>query len=96
MIRAGGPAGELLGFDEYAAQTRDWFAQTRTLGIRLDIEFRMAQRLIGADAASERGEFTIRSERPTGERREIVGRFHTFSRRRADGWRIVADYDGTD
>jgi ketosteroid isomerase-like protein len=86
----------VLGFDDYATQTRDWFAETRRLGIRLDIEFRMTQRLIGDDAASERGEFTIRSERPTGERREITGRFHTFSRRRADGWRIVADYDGAD
>jgi ketosteroid isomerase-like protein len=86
----------VLGFDDYAAQTREWFAETRRLGIRLDIEFRMAQRLIGDDAASERGEFTIRSERPTGERREITGRFHTFSRRRAAGWRIVADYDAPD
>jgi ketosteroid isomerase-like protein len=56
----------------------------------------MTQRLIGDDAASERGEFTIRSERPTGERREITGRFHTFSRRRPEGWRIVADYDAPD
>ena len=86
----------MLGFDDYATQTRDWFAETRRLGIRLDIEFRMAQRLIGDGAASERGEFTIRSERPTGERREITGRFHTFSRRRAGGWRIVADYDAPD
>lgn len=86
----------MLGFGEYATQTRDWFAETRRLGIRLDIEFRMTQRLIGDDSASERGEFTIRSERPTGERREITGRFHTFSRRRPGGWRIVADYDAPD
>ena len=92
LIRAGGPAHEVIGFDGFAAQMQQWFADMSERGADLDIEFRFSERLASTDLASERGIFRITAS--TGDdKRVFYGRFHTFARRLDGRWRFVADYD---
>ncbi|TWP49072.1 DUF4440 domain-containing protein [Lentzea tibetensis] len=93
LIRAGGPAKEIVGYDAYAAQIDEWFSGVLERGSRIAIEFRFHERLVGADVASERGVFRIDTQRATGESRTFYGRFHVFARKSGGRWRIVADHD---
>ncbi len=96
LIRAGGPAKLVHGFDEYAAQTVEWFAELTSRGDGIGIEFRFLERIAAGDLASERGVFRITATRANGESRVFHGRFHTFARKVDGRWRIAADYDSDD
>jgi uncharacterized protein (TIGR02246 family) len=96
LIRAGGPAHEVHGFEDYAAQTGQWFADLAGRGDSVGIEFRFLERIAAGDLASERGVFRITATRATGEQRVFYGRFHTFTRKQDGRWRIAVDYDTDD
>ncbi|CCH29989.1 nuclear transport factor 2 family protein [Actinosynnema sp. NPDC047251] len=92
LIRAGGPARNVLGHADYARQMAEWFARVAANGDSLDIRFRFAERLASADAASERGLFRIDAIR-AGEPKVFYGRFHVLCRKLGGRWRIVVDYE---
>jgi ketosteroid isomerase-like protein len=96
LIRAGGPEKQVYGYEEYAAQTEQWFAELTERGDGVGIEFRFDERIASGDLASERGVYRITATRATGEQRVFYGRFHTYSRRTGDGWRIAVDYDSNE
>jgi len=93
LIRAGGPAKEVYGFDRYAAETAAWFTTCAERGDSLDIEFRFTERIAAGDLASERGVFRITATRAGADDLVFHSRFHTFARKAGGRWRIVADYD---
>jgi ketosteroid isomerase-like protein len=93
LIRAGGPAKQVHGFDEYSGQTGAWFTGLAERGERVSIDFRFAERIASDTLASERGVFQITARRPDGEEQVFFGRFHTFSRKADGRWRIAVDYD---
>jgi ketosteroid isomerase-like protein len=96
LIRAGGPAKQVHGFDEYAAETGQWFADLRERGERVGIEFRFLERIAAAERASERGVFRITATRADGEVKVFYGQFHTFARKTAGRWQIAVDYDSNE
>jgi ketosteroid isomerase-like protein len=93
LIRAGGPDKQVHDFDEYAAQTEEWFTGLTERGESVGIEFRFLERIASVDLASERGVYRITAVRPSGEQRVFYGRFHTFVRKIDGTWRIAVDYD---
>jgi len=93
LVRAGGPAKQVLGFAEYSDQIGKWFAELASRGSSVAITFRFVERIASDDLASERGLFQIVSTRPDGEARAFYGRFHTYARRTDGRWRICVDYD---
>jgi uncharacterized protein (TIGR02246 family) len=93
LIRAGGPAKEVYGYERYAAGTADWFAQVAERGDSLAIEFRFTERIADGDLASERGVFRITATRPGADQLIFHSQFHTLARKTDGRWRIVADYD---
>ncbi|GLY54246.1 DUF4440 domain-containing protein [Lentzea sp. NBRC 102530] len=93
LIRAGGPAKEVLGYAEFAAQTESWFAELAERGSAVSISFRFVERIVAGDVASERGIFQLVATRADGDGRTFYGRFHTYSRRTDGRWRICVDYD---
>ncbi|GHH53178.1 YybH family protein [Lentzea cavernae] len=93
LIRAGGPAKQVLGFSEYADQTEKWFAELADRDSSVSISFRFVERIAENDVASERGIFQLVSTRADGGERTFYGRFHTYSRRTDGRWRICVDYD---
>ena len=96
LIRAGGPAKQVYGFDEYAAQTGEWFTDVAAQGDSIGIEFRFLERIASAEVASERGLYRITATRASGEQRVFYGQFHTFARKGGGRWRIAVDYDSTE
>jgi ketosteroid isomerase-like protein len=96
LIRAGGPEGHVLNFDEYAAQTREWFAKLIEDGHNVAIELRFTERLASEATASERGVFRIVGTGAGGDERVFYSRFHTFARKTEGRWRIVVDYDSNE
>ncbi|MEV0676353.1 nuclear transport factor 2 family protein [Actinosynnema sp. NPDC050436] len=92
LIRAGGPAKQVLGYSDYARQMVEWFDRVRANGDSLDIRFRFVERLASADAASERGLFRIDAIR-AGTPKVFYGRFHVLCRKPDNRWRIVVDYE---
>jgi ketosteroid isomerase-like protein len=92
LIRAGGPTKEVTGFDAFAAQMTQWFADSAERGATLDILFRFSERLASGVLASERGVFRIAGTRD-GNTRVSYGRFHTYARHLDGRWLFVADYD---
>jgi ketosteroid isomerase-like protein len=96
LIRAGGPEKQVHGYPEYATQTEQWFADLTERGDGVGIEFRFDERIASGDLASERGTYRITATRATGGQRVFYGRFHTFSRRTGEGWRIAVDYDSNE
>jgi ketosteroid isomerase-like protein len=94
LIRAGGPAKTISGFDEYAAITRQWLTDLTARGDTVDIEFRFTEWIVTDDLASERGVYRLTARRASGEQKAMFGRFHTFSRKTNGRWRIAVDYDG--
>jgi uncharacterized protein (TIGR02246 family) len=96
LIRAGGPARRVLGFDDYATETSQSLARLAQQGERVAIEFRFVERLADGDLASERGVFRISITPAAGERLTFYSRFHTLARRIENRWLIVADYDSDD
>ena len=96
LIRAGGPTRQVIGFDEYATQTREWFRDLSARGSSVAIEFRFTERLAGAELASERGIYRIVGTNADGDHRVFYGGFQTFARRTDGRWRFVADYDRND
>jgi ketosteroid isomerase-like protein len=95
LIRAGGPRGEVHGFEEYATQMRDTFAEVARRGDRFGIEFRFTERLAAGALASERGAFRITVTLAGGEVRVVFGRFHTFACKTDGRWRLAVDYDSS-
>lgn len=95
LIRAGGPAKEVLDLAAYGAQVREWFALVAAKGDRLAIDFRFTERLVAGELASERGVYRITLTPATGDGIVLFGRFHTFARRIDGRWRIAVDYDST-
>jgi ketosteroid isomerase-like protein len=93
LIRAGGPAKQVLGFTEYADQMEKWFAELADRGSSVSIAVRFVERIAANDVASERGIFQLVSTRADGDGRTFYGRFHTYSRRADGRWRICVDYD---
>jgi ketosteroid isomerase-like protein len=93
LIRAGGPAKQVLGFTEYSNQIEEWFAELAGRGSSVGISFRFVERVTANDVASERGIFQLMSTRADGDGRTFYGRFHTYSRRVDGRWRICVDYD---
>ena len=96
LIRAGGPAKEIYGYDRLAMETAEWFAVAAGRGDTFEIEFRFTERIADAGLASERGYYRITGTLADASTRELYGRFHTFARKRGGPWRIVADYDTDD
>lgn len=96
LIRAGGPAKEVLDLAAYDAQVREWFALVAAKGDRLAIDFRFTERLAAGGLASERGIYRITLTAADGQQRVLFGRFHTFARQVGGRWRIAVDYDSTD
>ncbi|SDU87911.1 YybH family protein [Jiangella alkaliphila] len=96
LIRAGGPTKQVQSFAEYAATTRQWFADLSASGDRVTIDFRFTERLVNAGLASEQGVYGLTAIRATGETKTFHGHFHTFSRKSEGRWRILADYDTDD
>jgi ketosteroid isomerase-like protein len=96
LIRAGGPAKEVHGFDRLAADMTGWFAEIATRGDHLDIDFRFTERIAAAGLASERGYYQITATLADATTRVRYGRFHTFARQRGGRWRLVVDYDTDD
>lgn len=96
LIRAGGPARQVQGLADYAAETTGWIAELTGRGDGIDIEFRFTERLAAGDLASEQGVYRI-SVSPAGAADTVFhGRFHTFARRTDGRWRIAVDYDAND
>ncbi|GGU52141.1 YybH family protein [Lentzea flava] len=93
LIRAGGPAKQVLGLAEYSDQIEDWFAELANRGSSVTIAFRFVERIASRDLASERGIFQIVSKRSENDERTFYGRFHTCARRTDGRWRICMDYD---
>ncbi|MFS8101648.1 hypothetical protein LFM09_31430 [Lentzea alba] len=93
LIRAGGQAQQVFGFEEYSDQTTKWFAELAGRGSRVAISFRFVERIAAKDIASERGIFQILSKRANGDERTFYGRFHTYARPTGGRWRICVDYD---
>lgn len=93
LIRAGGPAKQVIGFAEYADQIGKWFAELAGRGSSVSISLRFVERIVANDVASERGVFRLVSTRADGDGRTFYGRFHTYSRRTDGRWRICVDYD---
>ncbi len=58
----------------------------------MTIDFRFHDRIAGADAC-ERGVSRVTITAPGGAEQVFHGRFHSVSRRTADGWRLIVDYD---
>lgn len=96
LIRAGGPAKEVYGYDRFAADTAAWFTTCAERGDSLGIEFRFTERIAADDLASERGVLRITATRPGADDLVFHSQFHTFARKAAGRWRIVADYDTND
>jgi ketosteroid isomerase-like protein len=96
LIRAGGPAKEVLGRAAYEAQALPWMAEVAGRGDELAIDFRFLERLVGDELASERGVYQL-TVRPAGkEQRTLYGKFHTFARKDGGRWRIAVDYDSNE
>ncbi|GLZ34175.1 hypothetical protein Lesp02_63620 [Lentzea sp. NBRC 105346] len=93
LIRAGGPAKQIIGYDQYAKEIEEWFGGVRERGSSIAIDFRFHERLIGDKIASERGVFKIDAKKATGESKTFYGRFHVFARKQDGRWLIVADHD---
>jgi ketosteroid isomerase-like protein len=93
LIRAGGPAKQVLGFADYTDQIEKWFGELADRGSSVTISFRFIERIATEDLASERGIFQIVSIRADGDGRTFYGRFHTYARRIDGHWRICVDYD---
>ncbi|MFD4640367.1 YybH family protein [Lentzea sp. NPDC058436] len=93
LIRAGGPAKQLIRFSEYADQIEKWFAELAGRGSSVSISFRFVERIAADDVASERGLFRLVSTRADGDGRTFYGRFHTYSRRTDGRWRVFVDHD---
>lgn len=84
-------AATILGYADYAQGMKDSFEDRAARGITVTIDFRFTERIVTADLASERGVYRMSGPGP-----DIFGRFHTFSRRTADGWRLIADYESAE
>lgn len=95
LIRAGGPAKTVQGFDEYAAASRSWRADMDARGSTVAIEFRFTERITDGELASERGVYRLTATRADGDRKILHGHFHTFARKIYGHWRIAVDYDNT-
>jgi ketosteroid isomerase-like protein len=96
LIRASGRAGQVQGYDAYAAAMREFFALVAGFGDVIAIDFRFHERLAGGSLASERGVFRLDATPTAGRPRIRYGRFHTYARRAEGRWRFVADYDSAD
>lgn len=93
LIRAGGPAKQVIGFGDYSDQIEEWFAELAHRESTVTISFRFVERIASTNLASERGIFKIVSKRADGDERTFYGRFHTYARRIDERWRICVDYD---
>lgn len=93
LIRAGGPAKQLVGFADYSEQMEKWFAELADRGSSVSISFRFVERIASGDLASERGIFQMVSKHADGDGRTFYGRFHTYARCTDGRWRICVDYD---
>jgi ketosteroid isomerase-like protein len=93
LVRAGGPAKQVIGFAEYSDQIEKWFTELAGRGSSVAISFRFIERIVANDLASERGIFQIVATRADGDQRTFYGRFHTYARRADGRWRICVDYD---
>jgi ketosteroid isomerase-like protein len=93
LVRAGGPAKQVLGFADYSDQIEKWFGELADRGSSVTISFRFVERIASNDLASERGIFRIGSKRADGDERTFYGRFHTYAHRTDGRWRICVDYD---
>src|SRR5690242_1233301 len=96
LIRASGTAGQVHGYDEYAAQMREFFAKVAERGDRISIEFRFHERIAAGDLASERGLLRLSVTSAGEPPRTLYGRFHTYARKTDGRWRFAADYDTSD
>ncbi|NUT99885.1 MAG: nuclear transport factor 2 family protein [Saccharothrix sp.] len=94
LIRAGGPAKQVLGHADYGRDIGEFFARVAANGDSLSIALRFTERLASADLASERGVFRIEAVK-AGEPKVFHGHFHVFCRR-TDRWRITVDYEPVD
>lgn len=93
LIRAGGPAGEVLDHSAYARQIREFFALVASRGDKAAIDVRFTERLSAGDLASDRGHARVTISLADGTERVSYTRFHVLLRRTEDRWRIVSDYD---
>lgn len=93
LIHASGITGQAHGLEQYSREMRDFFAMVAERGDRISIEFRFQERIATGDIASERGLFCMHATLSAGETRTRYGRFHTFSRKTDERWRLVTDYD---
>lgn len=85
LIRAGGPAKQVLAFADYSDQIEKWFGELTDRGSSVTISFRFVERIASNDLASERGIFQIGSKRADGDERTFYGRFHTYAHRTDGG-----------
>jgi hypothetical protein len=82
----------LLNLDDYVDDTRAMMKNYRDKGTRLKMEVRFEERLIDGKSASESGVMRVTFSDKDGKGRTVYSRFHTISRKQADGWRVVTDY----
>jgi ketosteroid isomerase-like protein len=93
LIRVEADRGWIGNLDEYAGRVHAFFAEAAARGATMDIEFRFTERLVHGGLAAERGLYRFTTTEAGGSREVSYGRFHTFARHTADGWRLLVTYD---
>ncbi len=81
---------------QWRAATEAMFRQMTARREQVAIDFRFTERLVGADAASERGVYRFTITAPGGQVQRFYGRFHTVARRQQGRWKIALDYDSSE
>ena len=93
LVRVEVGARWIGGRDEYAARVKRGFDYAAERGDTFAIDFHFTERIVGDDAAYERGVYRVSITAPDGGVQLFHGRFNTVSRRTDDGWRLALDQD---
>ncbi len=82
--------------EQWRSSTRAMFQQMSERGEAAAIAFRFTERLVGAEAASERGVYEFTAKAASGSTQRFYGRFHTIARKQQGRWKLAVDYDSSE
>lgn len=85
--------GRILTKQQYTEQQIRNFQRYKQQGITLAIDFRLVERIVNENFASERGIFCTIAHKGTPKEQRYYGKFHVIMRKEQSTWKITMDYD---
>lgn len=82
--------------DGFAARSRAGFERGKKENRPMNIDFRLLERIVSPDYASERGIFRTTVNAGRANERSFYGKFHVVFRKENGTWKIIMDYDSNE